>query len=59
MSKNLIFGSAAVAGLVALLAIMDLALRFPFGGYSATTDILFLVGAGIVLYLGWDTFRES
>jgi hypothetical protein len=59
MSKNLIFGSAAVAGIVVLLAITDLALKFPFGGYSATTDILFLVGAGIVLYLGWDSFRES
>lgn len=59
MSKNLIFGSAAVAGVVILLSILDLALKFPFGGYSATTDILFLVGAAIVLYLGWDSYREG
>ena len=59
MAKNMIFGSIGVAGLVALLSILDMAVGFPFGGYSLTTDILFLVGAAIVLYLGWETFREN
>lgn len=59
MTKNMIFGSIAAAGLVALLAILDLVLKFPFAGYSTVTDILFLVGAIVVLYMGWDTYREN
>lgn len=41
-----------------LISILDMTLKFPFGGYSMTTDILFLVGAVIVLYMGWETYRE-
>jgi hypothetical protein len=59
MSKNMIFGAIGAGALVALLAILDLALKFPFGGYSKTTDILFLVSAAIVIYLGWESLRES
>ena len=58
MTKNMIFGSVAAAGLVMLISILDLTLKFPFGGYSMTTDILFLLGAAIVLYMGWETYRE-
>ena len=59
MTKNMIFGSIGVAALVAVLAILDMTLGFPFGGYSLVTDILFLVGALIVLYMGWETYREN
>lgn len=59
MTKNMIFGAAGVAGFVALLTILDLTLKFPFGGYSLTMDILYLLSAGIVLYLGWETYREN
>jgi hypothetical protein len=55
----MIFGSVAAAGLVALLAILDMAIKVPFGGYSLTTDILFLVGALIVLFMGWESYREN
>jgi hypothetical protein len=59
MSKNMIFGSLAAAGLVALLSILDMAIQFPFGGFSLTNDILFLVAALVVLYIGWETYREN
>ena len=59
MTKNMIFGSVAAAGLVALLSILDMAVKVPFGGYSLTTDILFLVGALIVLYMSWESYREN
>lgn len=59
MTKKLIFGSVGVAGVVALLAILDLSLKVPFGGYSMTMDILYLVAAAIVLYMGWETYREN
>jgi hypothetical protein len=49
--------SMGAAGVVALAAIADLILSMPFGG-SMIFDILFLVSAGIVGYLAYDTFRE-
>jgi hypothetical protein len=59
MAKNMIFGSVAVAALVALMSILDMAAGFPFGGYSKVTDALFLVGALLVLYLSWETYRDN
>lgn len=59
MTRNMIFGSMGVAGLVALVAILDLTLKFPFGGSHQVMDILYLVAAAIILYLGWETSREN
>jgi hypothetical protein len=59
MTKRLIFFAIGAAGVVALLAVLDLSLKFPFGGYSLFLDISFLVAAAIVLFLGWDTYREN
>jgi hypothetical protein len=59
MSKKLIFGSMAFAGVVALLSIVDLALKVPFSGYSTTMDVLYLVAAAIILYMCWDSYREN
>ncbi len=55
----MIFGAMGAAGLVALLAILDLALKVPFNGYSMTMDILYLVASAIVLFMGWETYREN
>jgi hypothetical protein len=57
MSKNMVVGSLAVAGLVLVMSILDLALKMPFGG-QMVMDILYILGAGIVLYLGWDAIRD-
>jgi hypothetical protein len=57
--KKLVIGSMAVAGVVALAAIADLATGVPFSGtHSKLMDILFLVAAGIVGYLSWDAYRD-
>lgn len=58
MTKKMIFGSMGAAGLVALACIADLAVKTPFGGYSMTMDIMFLIAAGIIIYMGYDTYRE-
>lgn len=58
MTKKMIFGSMGAAGLVALACILDLAVKVPFGGYSMAMDIMFLVAAGIIIYMGYDTYRE-
>lgn len=59
MIKNLIFASMGIAGLVAVLSILDLSLKFPFAGYSLTLDILLLVASAIIGYLSWETYREN
>ena len=59
MTKNMIYVSMGAAGLVALLAILDLTVKVPFAGYSLTMDICFLIAAAIILYIGWETYREN
>lgn len=59
MIKKMIFASMGVAGLVALLSILDLSFKFPFAGYSLTLDITFLISAAITGYLSWDAYRDN
>jgi hypothetical protein len=58
--KKMVIGSMVVAGLVALMAVSDLVLGFPFTGseHSRLMDILFIVAAAIVGYLSWDAYRD-
>lgn len=53
----MLIGSMAVAALVALAAVADIVTGTPFAG-QVTFDIMFLLSAGIVGYMGWDTWRE-
>lgn len=57
LPKNLVFASWGAAALVTVLAILDIATSFPFAG-SMTMDILFLLAAAVVGYLGWDAFKD-
>ncbi len=57
LSKNLVFASFGVAGFVALLALLDIIMAFPFGD-SKIMDILFILSAAIVAYLGWDAYKD-
>jgi hypothetical protein len=57
VSKKVILASMGAAGLVALLTITDLALEFPFGR-QVGLDIMFLLSAGMVIYLAYDSYRE-
>lgn len=59
MIKTMIFASVGVAGMVALLSILDLSVKFPFAGYSLALDIIFLITSAIIGYLGWDAYREK
>lgn len=53
----MLFGSIAVAGLVALAALADIFTGSPFAGQTLF-DVMFLLSAAIVGYMGWDTYRE-
>jgi len=56
-SKKMIIGSMVAAGLVAVAAAADLAMGFPFAGH-VVMDITFLVSAALVMYLGYDAYKE-
>jgi hypothetical protein len=54
----MIIGSMAAAAIVGLLSLLDLVIKIPFAGYNPVMDILFLCSAAIVLYLGWDAYKD-
>ena len=56
-SKYMVIGSMVIGLVVAVAALLDIATGFPFAG-KKLMDVMFLVGAGLVLYLGWDTYNE-
>ena len=63
LAKNVLYGSMGVAGLVAAAAVLDFVTG---GGVFATRsmagyvmDVLFIVGAGIVIYLAIDALAEQ
>jgi hypothetical protein len=58
MEKWMCWGSMGVAGLLLLLFLLDLFLKFPFGGVSIVVDIVAVLACGIVLYLAYDAFRD-
>jgi hypothetical protein len=57
MDKWLCWGSLGVAGFLLLLFVLDIALKFPFGGFMVV-DIFGIIACGVVGYLAWDASRE-
>ncbi|MBT5018586.1 hypothetical protein N9153_03785 [Planctomicrobium sp.] len=60
LPKQAVVASMVVAGLVALMAILDMVMGVPFSGSGNTfmMDIIFIICSAIVGYLAWDAFRE-
>ncbi len=58
MEKWLCIGSMGVAGLLILLFVLDLAMSIPFGGSSFWVDVFGILLSGVVLYLGFDAFKD-
>ncbi|HEY1861693.1 MAG TPA: hypothetical protein VGG61_15135 [Gemmataceae bacterium] len=58
MEKWLCWVSMGVAALLVLLFLLDMFTRFPFGGISPAIDIVCLLASALVLYLGYDAYRE-
>lgn len=56
-SRGVVLGSMGVAGLMGLAAILDLALGSPFGG-QLVLDIMFILAAGLVVYMGIDCMKD-
>jgi hypothetical protein len=59
MNKAMSVAGMVIGGLVALLFIMDLALKTPFGRVAGVpSDLGLAICGGIVAYLGWNAFRD-
>ena len=58
MMKKLILASIGVSGIVAAAAIVDMIVGAPFSG-KMVMDILFVVSAALVIYMGYETYQES
>ena len=56
-TRGIVLGSIGVAGLMGLLAILDIALGLPFGG-QMVMDIMFILAAGLVVYMGIDCMKD-
>lgn len=58
MSKILVVSAMSVAGLILLLFLLDLAVSWPFRRPSVLMEAFFAAGAAIIIYLGWECYRE-
>jgi hypothetical protein len=58
MEKWLCWAAMGASGFFLLLFLLDLFLRFPFGGLSRFVDVLAILACGAVFYLGWDAFKD-
>ncbi|HTQ37907.1 MAG TPA: hypothetical protein VMJ32_02705 [Pirellulales bacterium] len=61
MSKALSIIGMLIAFLILLVFALDLAIKVPFGGMSAsgTMDIGMIIGSAILAYLSWSAYREQ
>ena len=58
MEKVLCWVAMAVSGLMLILFILDVAIKFPFGQTSVVVDILGVIACGVVGYLSWDAMKD-
>src|SRR5919204_3142147 len=58
MEKWLCWGSMGVAGLLLLLFLLDMVVKFPFGGVNKVVDVFGILASALVLYLAYDAFRD-
>jgi hypothetical protein len=56
--KRMLLGSMAAAGIVAVTSLVDMILEFPYSG-QRVLDVLFLISAGIIIYMAYEAYKES
>jgi len=55
--KNVVLGSMVAAGLIALASLLDMLTGFPFTG-KTVMDVLYVIAAGTVIYMGYDAYKD-
>jgi hypothetical protein len=56
-AKRIVLGSMVMAGIVVIAVVLDIVLGFPFG-QKYVMDVMFLIGAALVLYMGYDAYQD-
>jgi hypothetical protein len=59
MPKALCILGMVVSALLIVLFGMDMATGFPFRSIGMAWSVVFMVGAAILAYLSWATFRQQ
>jgi hypothetical protein len=59
MEKWMCLGSMGISGILLVVFALDLIMKIPFGGLSSTVDIIGIIAAALISYLGWESFREQ
>ena len=55
--KRMLLGSMAASGIVAVTSLVDMILEFPYSG-QRVLDVLFLISAGIIIYMAYEAYKE-
>lgn len=58
MEKWFCLSAMGIAGLLLVLFLLDIAIGIPFGKIDTLTDICGILASGLVIYLGFDAFRD-
>lgn len=57
LSRYLVITALVLTGIVAVGSVLDLALGIPYGR-NFLLDIMFLIGAGLIGYMGYETIKD-
>ncbi len=58
MEKWMCWSAMGVSGFLLFLFLLDVLLKFPFGGLNTLVDVLAILACAAVLYLGWDASKD-
>lgn len=58
LKKILCMAAMAIAGLLGILFLLDLAIGIPFGRSDITTDVMVVLAAGLLVWQGVETWFE-
>jgi hypothetical protein len=58
MEKWFCLAAMAIAGLLLLLFMLDMAMGIPFGKANFVVDICGFLASGVVIFLGFDAFKD-
>lgn len=59
MQRAIAIAGMVIAGLIALLFLIDLVADIPFGGRSVLMDVGSIIAALVLAYMSWTIFREA
>ncbi|MEX0641096.1 MAG: hypothetical protein WD468_00265 [Pirellulales bacterium] len=59
MGKAMAIAGMAVGSIIGLAFVLDLVLKFPFGGRVPMMDIGFFLCGAILAYLSWNALRDT